>query len=165
MWQFIFSLLSCSSTRFPNSGTVHVPDDCFGIVHSSMYDIMEEMGAVWTLRTFYWSSIEREKGRFDFSGYDTYVDEAKREGKKVVAVMAYQTDWIFPEGKSKKYILPAYIPDFLNFIEETVKHFQGRVDVWNRIVRHVFTRFALYSRFSEKGKCSFFHCFRLFLRR
>ena len=130
---FIFSLflLSCSSTRFPNNGTVHVPEDCFGIVHSSMYDVMDEMGAVWTLRTFYWSSIEREKGHFDFSGYDTYVDEAKRAGKKVVAVLAYQTDWIFPEGKSKQYIPPAYIPDFLNFIEETVKHFQGRVDVWN----------------------------------
>jgi len=128
IWLF---LLSCSATRFPNDGIVNVPEDCFGIVHSSMYDIMDEMGAVWTLRTFNWSSIEREKGYFDFSGYDAYVDDAKRAGKKVIAVLAYQTDWIFPEGKSKKYIPPEYIPDFLNYIEETVKHYQGKVDVWN----------------------------------
>ena len=128
---FTFYLFSCSTTRFPDNGVVDVPEDCFGIVHCSEYGIMNEMGAVWTLRTFNWSSIEREKGHFDFSGYDAYVDGAKAAGKKVIAVLAYQTDWIFPNGESKKYIPPEYIPDFLHYIEETVKHFQGRVDVWN----------------------------------
>ena len=130
---FLFSLFlfSCSSSRFPIGGPVDIPEDCFGIVHSSEFDIMDEMGAVWTLRTFNWSGIEREKGHFDFSGYDAYVDGAKNTGKKVVAVLAYQADWIFPDGKSKKYIPPENIPYFLRYIEEIVNHYKGRIDVWN----------------------------------
>ena len=128
---FSFFLFSCSSTRFPNDGPVDVPEDCFGIVHSSEYGIMDEMGAVWTLRTFSWGAIEKEKGHFNFSGYDEYVEEARNAGKKVGATLGYSNDWLYPEGKGKRYISPENIPHFLDFIEEIVKHYKGKIDVWN----------------------------------
>jgi hypothetical protein len=94
------------------------------------YALLDEMGVEWILRTFYWSGIEREKGSIDFSSYDSYVDTGKRAGKKIIAVLAYDTPWLYPNGKRKRYIAPENIPFFLDFVGKTVDHFRGRVDAW-----------------------------------
>jgi hypothetical protein len=59
------------------------------------------------------------------------VDTAISHGIKIVAVLGYEAAWLYPEGKSKKYISPENIPYFLRFAEEIVRHFQGRIDVWS----------------------------------
>jgi hypothetical protein len=58
------------------------------------------------------------------------VAKAKKKKKKVIIVLGYEVDWIFPEGKSKRYIPTANIPDFVNFVEKTVSRYKGRVDAW-----------------------------------
>jgi hypothetical protein len=95
------------------------------------YQLLNEMGVTWILNTFYWGSIEGERGRFNFTQYDDYVDTARREEKKIIAVLGYEAPWLYPEGKSKEYISPENIPLFLDFVEKTVRHFQGRIDIWN----------------------------------
>jgi hypothetical protein len=133
---FLIIMISCASTPLPQRGTINVPEDFFGFVHAGIsetseeYRLLDDLGATWVLNTFYWDRIERQDGVFDFSGYDSYVDTAIREGKKVVAVLAYHTPWLFPEGKSKAYISAENIPYFLRFAEEMVRHFKGRIDVW-----------------------------------
>jgi hypothetical protein len=91
---------------------------------------LDEMGVKWILYTFYWNRLEPEKGKIDFSHYDSYVDNGKKAGKKIVAVLAYDVPWIHPDGKRKRYIAPENIPLFLDFVEKTVDHFRGRVDAW-----------------------------------
>ena len=134
---FIFPVLfSCSSTPLPNTEFLDIPEDLIGIVHAGRTNTREEyifldtLGAKWILRTFYWRAIEKEKGNFDFSVYDEYVDAAKREGKKIIAVLGYETPWLFPKEKQRRYISPENMPLFLRYIEETVRHFKGRIDVW-----------------------------------
>jgi hypothetical protein len=140
----IFSLLvfSCSSTPLPSGvkgqadGLVNIPEDFFGMVHAGNsqtegeYFLLDEMGVKWILKTFYWNSIERTKGTFYFSQYDDFVDAAQPQGKKIVAVLGYEAQWLYPEGKSKRYISKENIESFLKYVEETVKHFHERVDVW-----------------------------------
>ena len=134
---FSLFFVSCATTRYPGSGSVNVPEDFFGMVHAGHsqtreeYDLLDDMGVKWVLTTFYWGSIEREQGKFDFSRNDKYVDTAKKEGKKIVAVLAYETPWIFPDGQSKAYISPENIPHFLRFLEEIVTRYKGKIDVWN----------------------------------
>jgi hypothetical protein len=94
------------------------------------YTLLDEMGVKWILYTFYWHRIEQEKDQFDFSHYDSYVDKGKAAGKKVVAVLAYDVPWLYPDGKQRRYIAQEHIPRFLNFVEKTIEHFRGRVDVW-----------------------------------
>jgi len=133
---FILAVFSCSSTPIPHSNQVKIPDDFFGIVHAGAtktteeYRLLDEMGVNWILRTFYWNDIEREKGVFDFSGYDEYVETALRENKKIIAVLAYETSWLHPDGRHKNRILPSEIPFFLNYVEITVTHFMGKIDAW-----------------------------------
>ena len=130
-----FLAASCSSTPLPKNDSVYVPDDFFGIVHAGKtgtareYRLLDDLGAKWILNTFYWRSIESEQGKFDFSNYDDFVDAAKIEGKKIVAVLGYEAPWL-KNGK-RYYISPENVPHFLRFVEETVRHFQGRVDVWS----------------------------------
>jgi hypothetical protein len=127
---------SCASTFVPPSEGVLIPEDFFGLVHAGRtgkaeeYRLLDEMGVKWILNTFYWSGIESERGIFDFSGSDAYVDHAKKEGRKIIAVLGYAAPWLFPKGKDRRYISPENIPFFLSFVEETVRRYRGRVDVW-----------------------------------
>ena len=127
---------SCTSTPIPKNGPHTIPEDFFGMVHAGEtgtveeYTLLDEMGVKWLLLTFYWSRIESQRGVFNFSRYDAFVDTAKQNNMKVVAVLAYQAHWLYPEGNSKRYIAPENISLFLNYVEKTVGHFHGRVDAW-----------------------------------
>jgi len=131
---FIFT--SCTSTRLPRSGIQEIPVDYFGMVHAGEsrdegeYELLDEMGVVWLLNTFYWRNIEPRQGEFTFARYDPFVQKAKDNNKKVLAVLAYETPWIVPEGGKRRYISDENIPHFLNFVEETVRHYKGEVDAW-----------------------------------
>ncbi|MCL2719888.1 MAG: alkaline phosphatase family protein [Treponema sp.] len=126
---------SCSSTPMPRLGSVTVPNDFLGFVHAGHsgtteeFQLLDEMGAVWLLHTFYWWEIEREQGNFNFTWYDNFVNSAKENNKKVIACIAYDTDWI-RTGKKTHYISPDDIPHFLNFIEVLINRYKGKVDVW-----------------------------------
>jgi len=123
---------SCFSTPLPSGGQVTIPEDFFGIVHAARtHDereekLLEQMGAKWILNTFYWSSIEPEKGRFDFSGYDKFVNDAKRQGKKIIVVLGYTANYF----RGNYYISPKNMPLYLRYVEETVRRYRGQVDAW-----------------------------------
>jgi len=125
---------SCSSAPPPSGGQVTIPEDFFGIVHAARsHDekeekLLEQMGAKWILNTFYWHAIEPEKDRFDFSNYDLYVNEAKKHGKKIIGVLGYASNYTFPKGDY--YISKKNMPLFLRYVEETVRRYKGKVDVW-----------------------------------
>jgi hypothetical protein len=130
-------IFSCSSAPLPSGKQVTIPEDFLGIVHaassrkSEEYKLLEQMGCKWVLKTFYWNRIEPEKDSFDFLSYDLFVDDAKRQGLKIVGVLGFSTNYLFPKGKTKDYISPENMPLFLRYVEETVRRYKGQVDVWN----------------------------------
>jgi hypothetical protein len=125
--------ISCSTFSSSNALSVNIPHDYLGIVDGKgkpeEYELLDEMGAVWLLRTFYWGRIEREKDKFDFAGYDNFVDSAKSNGQKVIAVLAYAVKWI-NDGRNNDYISNGNIHHFLNYIEILVNRYKGKVDAW-----------------------------------
>lgn len=130
-------IFSCTSTPLPSGGQVAVPEDFFGIVHAArsltqQEDVLlDEVGCKWILRTFNWEAIEPEKDVFDFSHYDLYVDHARSQGIKVIALLGFSTYYIKDNRNLRKYISAENMPHFLHFVEETVRHYKGKVDVWN----------------------------------
>jgi hypothetical protein len=130
-------IVSCSSTPLSSGGQVTIPEDFFGIVHAARTQkpeedkLLDQMGCKWVLNTFYWDDIETEKDVFDFNNYDIYVDYAKEHGKKIIGVLGYSADYLYPKGKTKKYISPENMPLFLRFVEETVRRYKDCVDVWS----------------------------------
>jgi len=137
LFLFLFSVyvFSCSTPPPPN-GQVNVPDDFLGIVHASRTlnpledKLLEEMGCKWILRTFYWHEIEPIKDVFSFYNFDIYAEHAHKQGIKIIGLLGYGNKYLYPKAKSIHYISKKNIPLFLRYVEETVSHFKGKVDVW-----------------------------------
>jgi len=127
-------VLSCATPPIPGAKQVTIPEDFFGIVHAARTQeekeekLLKQMGAVWILNTFYWSSIEPEKDHFDYTHYDIYVKEAKKQGKKIIGVLGYSTNYAQPQNKY--YVSKKQMPFFLRYVEETVRRYKGQVDAW-----------------------------------
>jgi hypothetical protein len=94
------------------------------------FPLLDELGVSWVLSTFYWSRIEPAPEEWDFTRYDSLVDNCKNHGKKILAVLAYDTPWLYKNGKTRKYISPENLPRYLRFVEETVNRYRGKVDAW-----------------------------------
>jgi hypothetical protein len=128
-------LFSCVTAYAPYESR-YIPADFPGIVHAGNtktqeeFDFLNRIGAKWALQTFYWSSIEPSKGNWDFIGYDEMVDKTNSAGIKMLGILAYDNKWIHDDNKSKRYIPPEKIPDFLEYVRRTVEHFRGRVGAW-----------------------------------
>ncbi|GHT78957.1 hypothetical protein FACS1894130_06520 [Spirochaetia bacterium] len=133
---FLLLLVSCTTTPMPPGNPVTVPLDFAGMVHAGRtetpeeYALLDEMNIAWIANTFYWSSIEPQRDRWNFSRYDSFVDGGKQAEKKILAVLAYDTGWLYSNGKTQKYIAPENIPLFLTFVENTVSRYCGKVDAW-----------------------------------
>ena len=128
---FIISI-SCSTASKKSSNQVTVPTDYLGIVAGTAveeYPLLNVMRPVWVRKVFNWHQIEREKDNFEFTFYDNFVDNAKANGKKILAGLAYSTPWI-NNGKNRDYISKEDFKYFINYVEVTVSRYKGKVDAW-----------------------------------
>jgi hypothetical protein len=130
-----------------------IPEDFLGLVHAGSrktdeeYNLIDNMGAAWILNTFYWDRIQNTKAGWNWTDYDAYVNKAVERGKKILAVLAYDTPWIhdsaqvsseLPAGtvlkhddkKAHDYVQAEQIPLYCNFVKETVKRYKGKVGAW-----------------------------------
>jgi hypothetical protein len=128
---------SCASAPPPPPAeSREIAADFAGVVHGGRtrtrkeYAYLDYLGASWVLQTFSWDSVEPEPGEWDFLVYDAFVDGAKSAGKKVLGVLAYDSWWIHKDLETRHYIPPEKLPDFLNYVRQTVSRYRGRVDAW-----------------------------------
>jgi hypothetical protein len=131
------TICSCrGAAAFYAGETREIPDDFAGMVHAGdtleeeEYRLLDEAGVSWILATFYWSSIEREKDAWDFSFYDQFVDKGKEAGKKIAAVLAYDTSWLHDDNTTHRYIKPTDMHLYLRYVENLARRFKGKVDAW-----------------------------------
>ncbi|MDR0690230.1 MAG: hypothetical protein LBG08_08230 [Spirochaetaceae bacterium] len=137
---FVF-FASCVTPSFSTGSARRIPADLFGIIpHNGQgplpreHEFLDELGVVWMRKTFYWNYIEPQPGAWDFSAFDEYVAEGKKRGKKLLAILAYDTPWIYGEHKSRRNITPERLPHYLRYVEEVVRRYQGEIDayeIWN----------------------------------
>ncbi|MDR0589418.1 MAG: hypothetical protein LBG25_02615 [Spirochaetaceae bacterium] len=147
-WRFSVSLVfcavlllgSCVSPSFSTGASRQIPADFFGVIPggqgplSREHEFLDELGVVWMRNTFYWSDIERRQGEWDFSRYDEYVEEGKKAGRKILAILAYDTPWIYADQKRRRNITPERLPHYLRYVEEVVRRYRGKIDayeIWN----------------------------------
>jgi len=130
-------LTACaSSQKLAPANPLAIPADIAGIVHAGHtitpeeYDLVNRLGAQWTLTTFSWREIEPSQNQWDFDFYDQYVEAAQTAGIKIIGVLAYDVAWIHPDNERHRYIPPDKIPFFLEYVRQTASHFRGKVDAW-----------------------------------
>jgi hypothetical protein len=133
-------LSSCVSPSFSTGASRRIPADFFGIIPggqgplSREHEFLDELGVAWMRTTFYWSDIERRPGEWNFAGYDEYVEEGKKAGRKLLAILAYDTPWIYGDNKRRRNITPERLPHYLRYVEAVVRRYRGKIDayeIWN----------------------------------
>jgi hypothetical protein len=137
----VFFLSACATPSFSVPEARLIPEDYFGIIPDhgegpldKEHAFLNELGAVWLRKTFYWTDLEPEMGVWDYSAYDEFVETGKAAGKKILAILAYDIAWIHQDGQRRRYITPAQLPYYLRYVEEIVHRYQGKIDayeIWN----------------------------------
>ena len=140
---FCFSVffVSCATLPFRTNETRRkIPEDFFGIapynkrITPEDFPFIDELGVVWQRRTCRWSSLEPKPGEWDFSDWDSYVEISKNAGKKLLAILAYDTPWVYEEENARRRISARELPLFLNYVETVARRYRGKIDayeIWN----------------------------------
>ena len=135
------------SAAVPQGTSVTIPDDFAGFMHAGYssgdanltreYGLINELGSCWIQRDFSWGSIQPAEATWNFSSFDSYVERANLEGKKVLGMLLYDVNWVHEKygNSSVRTIFPNEITDFCAYATETVKRYNGKnghgkVDAW-----------------------------------
>lgn len=93
----------------------------------------EKIGLHWNRLAFSWLVIQPEKDRFDWSIYDTIINECGKSDIHVLATVGGHFDnppvpnWA---GTSLKFVMDHHPGYFLDFIAACVNRYKGRIFFW-----------------------------------
>lgn len=124
-------------------------------VNKSDIERLSELGINWVRFHFSWRHIEKEKGKFDFSFYDELCDKIREKGISILGCIGcgYSSMlplWILNENKEELNLF-TYIPQISRFVNETVEHFQGRIEVYQAENEINHTSFHVLNGWREKS--------------
>ncbi len=109
--------------------------ECVGINiknHSCAPEHLEgvkQSSATFIRRGFYWQAIEKEKGVYDFSGYDALLKEADSRGLRVLGVL-FGNNPVHEDDKRGGVQTEAGRKGYAAFGAALAKHFKGRGILW-----------------------------------
>ncbi len=88
---------------------------------------LEAVGVRWVRMDFFWSNIERERGRYDFTAYDGLVTTMERRNIRILFILNYGND-LYGGG-------PAVLHDegrraFARFTSAAAARYRGRGIIW-----------------------------------
>ncbi|MCW8132483.1 MAG: cellulase family glycosylhydrolase [Planctomycetota bacterium] len=90
---------------------------------------VKKSGATYIRRGFYWQSIEKEKGVYNFSEYDELLKEADARGLRVLGVL-FGNNPVHEDDKRGGVQTEAGRKGFAAFGAALAKHFKGRGILW-----------------------------------
>jgi GH35 family endo-1,4-beta-xylanase len=112
----------------------------FGLCHAGTsntekeYSLVKELGARWVRVDFSWNKLEPQKGNWNFSKYDAFLNKANEEGIKVLAILNYDANWLHKGKDQSRRIDLEELPHFLNYVEVVGKRYGTKVsafEIWN----------------------------------
>jgi hypothetical protein len=101
---------------------------------SSEWTTYDSWGTKWARQGFFWDSVEPEPGQFHWAWMDSYVAHAQAHGMRVLAVLDYDTPWIFHGNEPHKRIGPRQLSAYLSYVRAVAERYKGRIaayEIWN----------------------------------
>ncbi len=87
--------------------------------------LMEEAGVGMVRQVISWDEVEKEKGQFYFSAYDTILNKLDAHHIRMLGVLCYTAAWTGQEWNS-----PPDINLFTNYVQKTVHRYKDRIKYW-----------------------------------
>lgn len=120
-----FGETTCIATGLPDRAAIEAD-----------LDLLVDLGVRWVRYELSWQAVERSRGVYDLSPWDSTVDLAAARGIRTLVILAYGNTLYSVEGGARgddKYPPDAPEP-FGAYARAVARHFGGRVDayeVWN----------------------------------
>jgi hypothetical protein len=87
---------------------------------------IREAGFRWIRMDLFWHDIEKQKGVYDFSGYDQLVRDCEQEGLRILFILCYGND-IYQKGSPRT---PESRRAFANYVRAAVERYKGKGILW-----------------------------------
>lgn len=87
---------------------------------------MAALGIKWVRMDLFWSHVEKEKGRYDFSGYDRQMKHLKKHKIRPLFILDYGNK-LYEEGAPKSEAAHAA---FVKFAQKAVERYKGQGVLW-----------------------------------
>jgi len=135
-------------------------DGLFGMNHAypfaELNRLSKEIGLTWFRDwSLKWAHVEPERGRFEFADADNQIDRVLQEGLNVIGLLPFpSSEWSStapPELATKQYpgirtrqaFMPRDLGEFADYVRATVRHYTGRIRVWEILNEPIYTDYAL----------------------
>jgi hypothetical protein len=135
-------------------------DGLFGMNHAypwaELNRLSKQIGLTWFRDwSLKWTHVEPEKGRFEFAEPDYQIDRVLKEGLHVIGLLPFpSSDWSstapasvpakgWPGVPWRGVYMPRDLGEFQDYVRATVRHYAGRIDVWEIMNEPVYTEYAL----------------------
>lgn len=92
-------------------------------------DTMAQLGVSRLRRDFTWSSIEPQRGQWQWDEYDRLVGDAQARGIRLLGILDYGTTWAAAGATDDKFP-PDDPADFADYAAMTAARYAGRVEGW-----------------------------------
>lgn len=90
-------------------------------------------GVGWTREEFSWDKVEIEKGKMNWSDYDSSLAVAKKEGLGVLGLIGFSAKWA-RRDPDKHTSPPRDVQDYADFVFKLVSRYKGQIkhwEIWN----------------------------------
>jgi Glycosyl hydrolase family 10 len=136
-------------------------DSLFGMNHAwpwpKLLDLSKEIGLRWFRDwSLKWHDVEPEKGTFTFTRPDEQISRVLQRGLNVIGLLPFpSSNWSssagpevkttgdYPAGLKRIAAMPRDLGEFADYVRSTVRHYQGRIHVWEILNEPVYTSYAL----------------------
>jgi len=136
-------------------------DSLFGMNHAypwpHLLDLSKQIGICWIRDwSLKWHDVEPEKGRFTFTECDHQIDRVLDRGLNVLGLLPFPSSNFsssavgeialtthYPENRDRVAYMPRDLNDFGAYVHKAVRHYQGRIRVWEILNEPIYTSYAL----------------------
>lgn len=91
-------------------------------------DIARQANAGWIRLDFYWYSVEWTRGAFNWTYFDTLVQEADARGLSIIATLGWPARWAVTDGVAY-YGVPE-MAAWERFVSQAAARYRGWVGIW-----------------------------------
>lgn len=135
-------------------------DSLFGMNHAypwrHLNRLSKKIGLTWFRDwSLKWQHVEPEKGHFDFAEADYQINRVLADGLNVIGLLPFPSgEWSssapedvprggWPGVPFRGAYMPRDLSEFADYVRATVRHYAGRIRVWEILNEPIYTFYAL----------------------
>ncbi len=97
-------------------------------------EVLDSLGVHWFRSSLSWKDVEPAPGEWDYQGVEEFLAAAEEQNKKVLALLTYDTPWLYKEEERTRHIRPEEVSFYLEYVKNLALRYRDSIDgfeIWN----------------------------------